>query len=266
MNITALAARYLKKWPALYRPVEKMYFALKPRHLMEMIIGTKAREQEWATRHNRRGGDWNNTRAGDSDEWITSYWESRNHPSRAFLVEKIAAYYPFKSAFEVGCNCGPNLYLIGKRFPDVLLKGIDINSGAVKKGIELLAAEGIKNAELSAGKADELEQFPDKSFDVTFTHAVLLYIGPDKIDKVIRGMLRVSRKALVLLEWQYPSSKGKDSLGKGIYYHGMWARDYAALLKRFVPENRIKITPTPPDVWTTEEWKDIGAVIEVSLD
>ncbi len=54
------------------------------------------------------------------------------------------------------------------------IRGIDINPMAIQRGNEWLAQEGISNVRLSVGKADELEEFPDKSFDVVFTDAVLI--------------------------------------------------------------------------------------------
>ena len=86
----------LRRWPILYRLVTGIYFTLQPTHIRELIIGTKAREREWATRHLRKGNDWNSLRhTGDKDEWVIGYWDSREHSHRRFLIERISAYYPF---------------------------------------------------------------------------------------------------------------------------------------------------------------------------
>jgi len=254
----------LKRWPAFYRLVAGIYFAFTPVHLMELMVGTKAREKEWATRHLSKGNDWNNRQhIGENDEWVIGYWDSRNHSHRPFLTERISAFYPFSSILEIGCNCGPNLYLMAKRFPDLDIRGIDINSRAIEKGNELFASEGISNVKLSVGKADELEQFQDNSFDIVFTDAVLIYVGPDKIQKVIQEMLRIARRALILVERH--CFKSRDSLGLGIYRAGLWERDYVALLRQFVPEERISVTKTNKDMWSDERWQQTGAIIEVVM-
>ena len=134
MGIRASAGHWLEKWPALYRLVVWIYYMLKPVHLIELIVGTKAREDEWAARHLHKGSDWKSVQGtGDEDEWVMSYWGSRDHSHRTFLVEKISAYRPVSSILEIGCNCGPNLYLLAQRFPDAEIVGIDINPRAVQK-------------------------------------------------------------------------------------------------------------------------------------
>jgi len=253
----------LERWPALHCLVVKIYFALKPIHLKELMVGTKAREKEWATRHLRRNecDDWGN----GSGDWIKSYWNSQNHSHRPFLIEKISAFSPISSILEIGCNCGPNLYLLGKKFPDAEIRGIDINPMAVQKGNEWLAQEGISNVKLSVGKADDLGEFQDKTFDIVFTDAVLIYIGPDKIKKVTQEMLHVVRRALILMEWHCFEPQCNDSNGLGVYDKGLWKRDYVALLKQFVRAEQIRATKIPEDIWPDKNWETLGAIVEVAM-
>ena len=253
----------MERWPALHCLVVRIYFALKPVHLKELIVGTKAREKEWATRHLRRNecDDWDN----GSGDWIKSYWNSQNHSHRPFLIEKISTFSPISSILEIGCNCGPNLYLLAKKFPDAEIRGADINPMAVQKGNEWLAQEGISNVKLSIGKADDLGEFQDKTFDIVFTDAVLIYIGPDKIKKVIQEMLHVVRRSLILMEWHCFEPQYKDPNGFGVYHHGSWKRDYVALLKQFVRAEQIRVTKIPEDIWPDKNWKTLGAIVEVVM-
>ena len=264
MNLRALLESQSKRWPALYRLMASIYFALKPVHLMELVVGTKAREKEWARRHLRKGSDWNDTQhVGEDDEWVLGYWDSRNHSHRPFLMERISAFYPFSNILEVGCNCGPNLHLVAKKFPDVEIAGIDINPRAIEKGSEWFASEGISNVRLAVGQADRLEQFPDKSFDIVFTDAILIYVGPDKINQAIQEMLRVTCRVLILLERHHFEPDHRDPHGLGIYHQGLWVRDYIALLRQFVPEERVSVTKIPEEVWSG--WEGLGAIIEVLM-
>ena len=244
MSIKTALAQRLKRYPALYRLAAKVYFTLEPYRLLGLIIGTKAEEMRWARRSIAEG-----------------YWDNRNHPSKQFLVDKIATLAPFSNILEVGCASGPNLYLLAQKFPKAEIVGIDINAPAIKYGLQQFAKEKIPNVKLLVNEADELK-FPDGSFDIVFTSALLIYIGPDKIEKTIKDMLRVSRRALVLMEC-YSFEPSKDINGKGINQNGIWVRDYAALLKRFVPEKQIRINRIPEDVWPVEPWKSCGVVIEV---
>lgn len=232
---------------------------------MELVFGTRIREREWRIRHLRKGNDWgSNQHHGKPDEWVLCYWDSRDHPHRQFLVEKVAAFSPHSSVLEIGCNCGPNLYLLAKRFPGADIRGIDINPMAVDKGNELLVHAGITNVKLSLGKADDLRQFENKSFDVVFTDAVLIYIGRDRIEKVMQEMIRVSRYGLVLLE-RHRDSHNMDKLGLGVRFGGCWERDYVALLSQFMPADHVRVSRLSADLWTDDRWKTVGAIVEVRL-
>ncbi|MFC2046715.1 class I SAM-dependent methyltransferase [Chloroflexota bacterium] len=238
----------IMRWPAFYRVIRKIYWTLQLQHLTELLIGTKAGERRWATRSIAK-----------------SYWDNRDHRNTHFLCERIATFSPAHSIFEVGCASGPNLYLLAKRFPQAQITGVDINQAAIEYGNVQFAHEGISNVKLLVRKADELGEFQDRAFDITFTSALLIYIGPDRIKEVIKGMIRITQQALVLMELHRFEPNAKDAFGLGIYWYGNWLRDYVALLKQFVPEEQIRVTKIPEDVWPGEPWKELGAVIEVDM-
>lgn len=237
--------------------LNKTYLILKK--YLKLSFGTRWDEIYWAKRHlwDNKRDDW-----GGGKDWIKGYWDSQNHPHRNFLIERISEFSPFENILEVGCNCGPNLYLLGKKFPNTDIKGIDISPLAIQRGKEWLTQEGISNVKLLACKADELERFQDKSFDLVFTDAVLIYIGPDKINKVIREMLRVSRRGVILLEWHCFESKCSP-YG---FYVGYWVRDYMNLLKKFVPKEKISIIKLPEDLWLDENWQRYGGVVKIIME
>jgi len=244
---------FLKRYPAIYRFVETIYHALGSSVLGRALTWY---EREWAARP-----------LSAAEE----YWGHREHPSRKFLVERIANFSTISSILEVGCNSGPNLYLIAKKFPNAEIRGIDINPVAVQYGNMQFAQEGISNVKLLVSKADQLGQFHDRSFDIVFTSAVLVHISPDKIKEVINGMIRVTRQALILMEWHCFEPQSKDPYGLGVYHGNIrkswrtWKRDYIALLKQFVPEERIRVIKIPEGVWPGEPWDELGAVIEVVM-
>jgi ubiquinone/menaquinone biosynthesis C-methylase UbiE len=211
-------------------------------------------DEEWATRHLRE------------KNWAEDYWKSRDEPHRLFLVEKICKYAPINRILEIGCASGPNLYRIAEKFPEADVRGIDISLVAVEKGNEWFRQERFSNVKLEVGKAQDLKQFPDKTFDVVFTDAVLIYISPDEIKQTIKEMLRIGR-TVVLNEW-HTFNKWRAFLLNTFYYFksvliarqqfktvkfsliskaslglfvGHWARDYRMLFKEFIPEENIRI-------------------------
>ena len=223
----------LRKWPALYRFVEAGHRTLQT---LRFIVGKRERERErmWAMR------DISSAEA---------YWSNRNNPAQVFFAQNICSFnFSPSSILEIGSNCGPNLYQLAQKFPNAKIVGVDINKITVQKGNEWFKQEGISNVKLLVSKADELKQFPDKSFDVVFTWAVLILIGPDKIKEVMKEMIRITRKGLILLE-MYDKDKNK---GLGFYYGNYWKRDYVVLLRQFIPdfpEDKIHITKFPEDLW-----------------
>ncbi len=199
--------------------------------------------------------------------FLENYWQRKefndfsgvNHPHRSFLIEKIANLQPFLNILEIGCGYALNLYLLAKKFPQAKFTGIDINQKAIEAGKKLLKKERIKNVELLVGKADKLNNFPEKNFDVVFTDAVLMYIGPDKIKGIIREILRIAKKGIILVEWHTPNQK------KDIYdaHIGVWKRDYVSLLKEFFPKEKIILSKITPEIWPDQNWQKWGYIIEV---
>lgn len=234
-------------------------------HLKIFLKGSIEYEKEWEQRQTSTtpSGDWNET----DPDWIKGYWESIAHPHREYLVNVIAALNP-KSVLEIGCNCGPNLRLLAKKLPDCRLVGIDINHESVEKGNIWLNSEGISNVQLIVGRADNLNHFEDNSFDVVFSDAVLIYIGPDKIDHVIQEMIRKAKKNIILLEWQNTDSPFIAKLlkkEKFLFSRGLWIRDYFHLFNKFISKNRIQITRLPLHLWNDKFWQRYGSLIQIDI-
>ncbi|MEW6620595.1 MAG: methyltransferase domain-containing protein [bacterium] len=213
------------------------------KQVLDKVLGTKVDEIYWRSRKRT----W-------AKACISS--ESLLHPHRKFLIERIDLYSPFESLIEIGCGAGPNLYLIAKRFPKVKLYGIDINKNAVEVGRNFFAAEGINSVSLGVGKSENLCSFSDKSIDLALTDAVLIYIAPDKIEKVIKQLVRVVRKTLIFVEWH---SNSQTSI-----YNDHWAHNYKNILKDFILPNKIKFTKIPENIWAGD-WAKYGYIIESTL-
>ena len=168
------------------------------------------------------------------DEDIRSYWDSRTELDKnEFLLSILRKYEP-SSILEVGCNCGNKLFAIAREYPEGRLSGIDINPRAVRLGAGWLAEEGITNVELAIGRAEDLTRFPDGSYDIVFSWAVLIYPRPSVIRRILADMARIARKAIVLLEIQSLCLL-RGSRAAGFYHEGHWKRDYVSLLGEVAP-------------------------------
>jgi hypothetical protein len=245
--------RLLKKSPRLYSFVAKIYSygALKFRYLEERLLGTRLEEREWASKD-----------VASAEE----YWATRNLPVKTFLARSVfnLDFYP-RGILEIGSNCGANLYHLAKKFPDSEIVGTDISKVAIQKGNTWFMQEGITNVRLISCKAEELNQFNDKYFDVVFTFAVLIYIGPDKIERVMKEIVRVAKRRLILIEAY--GTDPKDPRGLGFRPYRYWKRDYATLFKQFVPhfpEGKIHISKFPEDLWRPGGGG--GTIVEFSIE
>jgi ubiquinone/menaquinone biosynthesis C-methylase UbiE len=188
--------------------------------------------------------------------------KSVRHPHREFLIGRIENYAPFGKVLEIGCNAGQNLFLLARKFPDVEFYGIDINPQFIESGKKWLIDEGITNVLLTEAQADWMDAFDDRSFDVVFTDAVLMYIGVDKIDEVLSGMKRVSRKVILLNEWHRECS---DLSEPSYWYDLHWVHDYRLYLQKLVQADKISITKLPEGLWGGTGWEEYGSLIEVDL-
>jgi len=233
---------FLKKWPCLYGLVQNFYYGFR-KIIERYLLGTRV--QEWLWKRQKR-------------EEVQKYLGPGSPPHRQKLLERIENLAPFESVLEIGCATGSNLILLAKKFPNIKIQGIEINPIAVELGNEQFKKEKISNVRLFVGRADDLSQFPDKSFDIVFTGSVLMYIGPDKIKKVVSEMQRIARKAIVVAEYH---SDREGALG--IYNKGNWLRDYKKLFQPF--SSQIEITKISPKGRGEEDWEKLGYVIEVVL-
>ena len=221
-----------------------MHFGIrkKIRKVLMYIWGTKLDERIWKKCYNK-----------DQTGIFNDYYAY----NRLYLVKKIKSDV-FNSVLEIGSKEGRNLRMIAKSFPDVKLVGIDISSEAVKIGNELFKKEGLSNVTLFEGKADELD-CTDKSFDLVFIFAVLIYIDSKNINKVLSEMLRVAKRRVLILEWHDPElSKGKLT--------SHWIYNYEEQLKPFNSEiQSLEITKIPEDEFEDINWKKYGYYIDVKL-
>jgi ubiquinone/menaquinone biosynthesis C-methylase UbiE len=185
-------------------------------------------------------GDWGGN---------TTYAETYDHPHRQDILDILKEEYGgYFTLLEVGCNSGPNIEAIKRVWGLAGVVGTDINPKAIKEARQLNPY-----IPFYVSKADKIG-FPDKSFNVVLADAVLMYVGPDKIQKVAKEMLRVASKQIIIVDFHQDGfpAKGKVELGH-------WVRDYRELFKGYDVEVR-KITN-----WKSYSWQKLGHIIVVNL-
>lgn len=222
-----------------------MNFLGKFREILNKIFGTKADELSWKFRH------------FFDKEWAKSYISKSaiDHPHREFLIAQISQFYPFKKVLEIGSASGANLFLLAKKYPKDNFYGIDISQTAIKTGEEFFKKNNTDNVFLETNSILDLKNFADKSMDVVFTDATIIYVGKNQIEAVLKEMCRIAKKAIILCEQH---TEGKS------FYNNKWVYNYKEVLKKIIPEAKINFIKIPKNIWAGD-WGEYGYIIKVEL-
>jgi len=222
-----------------------MNFLKKIKIFLDKIFGVKSNEFFWKFRH------------FFDKNWAKSYINELaiNHPHRKLLVEEIAKFSPFKSVLEIGCASGANLFLLAQKFPNVNFYGIDVSKNAIKEGKNFFKEKVFNNVFLQNFSTNQLKNFTDKSMDVVFTDAVIIYVGKNQIEGVLKEMCRIAKKAIILCE-QHTDGES--------FYNNKWVHNYKETIGKIVPQAEINFTKISETIWTGD-WAKYGYIIEIKL-
>jgi len=186
--------------------------------------------------------DWKYNEA----DWITDYVASAEHPHRDLIVEALKKFPSLGGILEVGCSAGPNLIRLQTVFPENQLAGIDVNNEAIER-----AKANLPKPILKVGSVFEIP-FGDKEFDCILLDAVLMYVGPNEIEKAINEIDRVAKRIVIMVERFNNSILGQET-------GHVWGRNYLHLLseKGFNVE-MVKITK---ETWPeSPNWQKYGRI------
>jgi len=126
------------------------------------------------------------------------------------LLLGVVSTQVFDSILDFGCGYGKHLKLLSSQFKDKRIVGVDISSSMLKEAQNYLRGTGVE-----LHKIDGLTlPFEDKSFDITYTMSVLVHNPPDRIERIIKEIKRVTRKCSIHME-----STTKGLLAKDYYCH-----------------------------------------------
>lgn len=189
-------------------------------------------------------------------DWEKDYASTPNHPHRDLIIERLKKIR-FKSLMEIGCNAGPNLLRIQEEFPKAQLGGIDINADAIATAQRLLPKWKLS---LEVRSADNIF-FSSKSIDVILTDALLIYIGGEKINKVLSEIKRMARNYVIFCEFH--SESWLKRLGLKLV-SGYNAYDYKKLLEKHDFWN-IQVEKIPRSAWPDLVWNAFGYIIQAQL-
>ena len=128
-----------------------------------------------------------------ANSFFNDPWQKRFFPQHRWLLQTIQALQPH-SILEAGCGFGRNLrWLVSQGLDPAQLTGVDISS-------TLLAQARLPNSvQLIRGNVLHLP-FSSNSFDLVFTHGLLMHLSPRQLPRALAELVRVSQKHLILIE------------------------------------------------------------------
>jgi SAM-dependent methyltransferase len=106
-----------------------------------------------------------------------------------WLAGRVASYQP-ESVLEVGCGYGKQLRSL-RQLLDVPLTGVDFSPSQLARARAYL--DGCDGVGLVLASGTSLP-FPDRSFDLVLTSAVILHNPPPAAEAIRREVLRVARR------------------------------------------------------------------------
>jgi SAM-dependent methyltransferase len=105
------------------------------------------------------------------------------------MADRLAAYGP-TSILEIGCGYGKLLHALRLR-TGVPLVGVDFSDSQLAIGQGFL--QGLDGVDTILAGGERLP-FPDGSFDMVVTSAVILHNPPQSAERIRREILRVARR------------------------------------------------------------------------
>ena len=134
-----------------------------------------------------------------------------------------------QSCVEFGANIGMNLRALKLLFPDMNLRGIEINSVAADELSRLIGEPNVfRGSILDYPVQDQVE--------LAFTKGVLIHIAPEMLPMTYENLYQASRRWILVCEYYNPSPTA-------IRYRGtddrLFKRDFAGELLDAYPDLRL---------------------------
>mgnify|MGYP006092072667 FL=1 len=134
-----------------------------------------------------------------------------------FFSKGLKQIRKIKSCIEFGSNIGMNLKAIKLLYPNLVLKGVEINKAACKDLSKLIGAENVYNKSI-------FDLDIDQKFDLSFIKGVLIHINPEKLQQVYQKLYDYSNRYILIAEYYNPKPVSITYRG---HENRLFKRDFA---------------------------------------
>lgn len=141
-----------------------------------------------------------------------------------FFTKALKQAGKISSCLEFGANIGMNLKALKLLYPDIDLKGVEINPDAAQ-----ILGVLIGNDNVYQGSIFDYE--PAQKVDVSLIKGVLIHINPDMLHNVYEKLYQASKKHILVCEYYNPSPVEISYRG---HANRLFKRDFAGeMLDRY---------------------------------
>ena len=133
------------------------------------------------------------------------------------------------SCIEFGANIGMNLRALRLLYPQMLLRGIEINPEAARILAEFIGRENVYEGSIFDWSSEE-------PADLVLVKGVLIHINPEMLSATYRKLYEASRRWVLLCEYYNPSPMTIPYRG---HSDRLFKRDFAGEMLGLFPDLRL---------------------------
>jgi pseudaminic acid biosynthesis-associated methylase len=147
-----------------------------------------------------------------------------------FFTQALKSIEPPNSCIEFGANIGLNLKAMKFLFPNMLIKGVEINSDASKHLKKLIGEENtIESSLFNYHSTDKV--------DISLIKGVLIHINPNKLNLAYEKLYNASKKYILICEYYNPTPVAIDYRG---YENKLFKRDFAGEMMNLYSDLKLR--------------------------
>jgi pseudaminic acid biosynthesis-associated methylase len=167
-----------------------------------------------------------NYKTEQEEFWATQFGDdyiNRNQGSQLlasnlnFFTKALKRSGKIQSVREFGANIGMNLKALKLLYPEIEIKGIEINSKACKELVKLFGAKNVFCGSILDAPCDE-------KVELSLIKGVLIHINPDNLPIVYEKLYESSTKYVLIAEYYNPSPVAIPYRG---HLNRLFKRDFA---------------------------------------
>ena len=195
--------------------------------------------------------------------WLPPFHQSEV----ASLCKAVATEYPFKQVLEIGIVFGQAFEVLTKVLPDVKFVGVSNDAATILRLRRFFHTR--LNAELVKEELDNLKNYADGSFDVSYSCGVLSLCDRNEAAAILKELRRVTSGNIFLLELQALGEYDSEMVFYAPQaFTNLWVRDYVKLAAEVLGHKgkNVNYSRVERPQWEGAFWRNYGSIVTIRCD